>query len=272
MLPPESQFKTLNAVWDAYWAVFARLDRFLYFAVIWLAVGAVVVLMVPEILELGVERRMGLERLPPPELLSGLAEVVVMLAASICMSIAWHRWIILGEPLGRVFPERTDILAAYTSRVLVFVLVPLVVSVAAFVWMTRNQSIDGDTSGIDAVAYIATTLIVAALARCLLAFAAAAVGDKALTFRAAWRLTAGQWWPFFIGYLACELPFTLTILWLNDLNAAPADGSVARTPLDYIASVIDVTGDIVCATFLSFAYLHFTSGRPSEREPAQYFS
>ncbi|MDZ4869086.1 MAG: hypothetical protein SGI91_17325 [Alphaproteobacteria bacterium] len=205
-------------------------------------------------------------------MLGGLAEFVVLVAASICMSIAWHRWIILGEPLNRVFPERTDILAAYTWRVLVFVLVPVAVSVAAIVWMMRNRVVEEDVSGTDAVVYIGTTLVVAALARSLLAFSAVAVGDKELTFRAAWRLTAGHWWRFFLGYLACDLPFTMTTLWLNELIAGPADESFARSALEYLATVVDVMGSLVCAAFLSFAYLHFTSGRPSAREPAGYFS
>lgn len=271
MTPDKSKFHAFNAVWGGYWALFARLDRFAYFVVIWSAVGAVVAVVVPEVLEWSLEGRADFDRLPPSTILGGLAEFVVLMAASICMSIAWHRWIILGEPLNRVFPERTDTIAAYTWRVLVVVLVPLAVAVVAIVWMVHNRVVTNDLAGTDAVVYIGTTLAVAALARSLLAFAAVAVGDKDLTFRAAWRLTAGHWWQFFLGYLACDLPFTLTMLWLNELNAGPADESFARSAVEYLATVIDVMGSLVCAAFLSFAYLHFTSGRPSAREPAGYF-
>jgi hypothetical protein len=273
MTSDKPKFDALNAVWGAYWALVARLDRFAYFVVIWSAVGAVVAVVVPEVLEWSLEGRPDLAGAPLSTLLGGLAAFVVLVAASICMSIAWHRWIILGEPLNRVFPERTDILAAYTWRVVVVVaLVPAALSVAAIVWMMRNRVVAEDVSGADAVVYIGTTLVVAALARSLLAFAAVAVGDKELTFLAAWRLTTGHWWRFFLGYLACDLPFTMTMLWLNDLIAGPADESFARSAVEYLATVVDVMGSLVCAAFLSFAYLHFTSGRPSAREPAGYFS
>ncbi|MDZ4869087.1 MAG: hypothetical protein SGI91_17330 [Alphaproteobacteria bacterium] len=49
------KFDALNAVWAAYRALAARLDRFVYFVVIWSAVGAVVAVVVPEVLEWSLE-------------------------------------------------------------------------------------------------------------------------------------------------------------------------------------------------------------------------
>lgn len=265
-------FNALNAVWGAYWAMFARLDRFLYFAVIWLAVGAVVVLMVPELLERSLEGQTEFERVPPSEVIAAFGELVVLLAALICMSIAWHRWIILGEPMNRILPERGDIAAAYTWRTLVLLSVPLTVT-AAVILATGPYNDEADVSWtVDGPVYVLTTLIMAAIARCLLALTAGAVGDKDLTFRASWRLTAGHWWPLFTGYLACALPFNVAAFLLGDFSTGLVEGSVEQSSVDYLTSVIGVMGEIVCAAFLSFAYLHFTSGQPSEREPARYFS
>ena len=266
-------FNTFGAVRAAYWALFARFDRLLYFVVIWLAAGAVFVLGLPELLERSTDGRSGFERMPPRELVSALGEGAVMIAASISTSIAWHRWIILGEPMDRIWPERTDIIAAYTWRSLVFILVPILVTVVVLVAMAPyNGGLVDDGRWIEGYSSAATLVILAAIARCQLAFAASAVADWELTFRASWRLTAGYWWPLFWGYVAAVLPFTAIVVVLRtisfDLDADP----VAQSTIDNLASVIGVMGGIVCAAFLSYAYLHFTTGRPSARAPAGYFN
>jgi hypothetical protein len=264
-----SSFNAFGAAIDAYGAVFGRLDRFLYFAVIWMAVGAVVALMVPELLRLSLEGRAEFESVAPSEVIASFGEFVVLIASSICVSIAWHRWIILGEPIERVLPTRTDILAAYTWRTVVLLLVPFGVTAAVIMFSYTGAD---DARGIEGPIYALTTLVMAGIARSLLALAACAVGDKGLTFRASWRLTAGYWWAMFRGYLACALPFYAAVFGLGEVSAALDEGSTAQSAVDYLASVIGVMGEVVCAAFLAFAYLHFTRGQPSEREPAGYFT
>jgi len=265
-----SPFNGLTAAGRAYRAMFGRLGPFSHFAVIWLAVGAVVSLFVPELLRLSLEGRAEFESVVPSEIIASFGEFVVLIASSVCMSIAWQRGIILGEPVARVLPERTDILAAYTWRTLVLLLVPFGVTTAVIVFAYSEGA--EDSRIVEGPIYVLTTLIMAGIARALPAFAACAVGDKALTFRASWRLTKGHGWAMFAGFLACALPFNAAVFAINQAGYAFADGSTAQSAATYVASVVSVMGEVVCAAFLAFAYLHFTRGQPSEREPAGYFS
>lgn len=167
-----------------------------------------------------------------------------------------------------MFPVRTEVLAAYTWRAIVLLLVPIGVTVAVIFF---SYSAD-DSRVVEGPVYVATVLIMASIARCLPAFAACAVGDKDFTFRVSWRLTRGHWLAMFRGYLVCAVPFNAVAFGLNDVSYDLAEGSTAQSAVDYLASVVGVVGEVVCAAFLSFAYLHFTRGQPSEREPAGYFS
>lgn len=81
-------FNALAAAGRAYGAVFGRLDRLLYFVVIWMAAGAVASLMVPELLKQSVEGRATFEIVAPSEVIASFGEFIVMMGASICMSIA----------------------------------------------------------------------------------------------------------------------------------------------------------------------------------------
>jgi hypothetical protein len=263
-------FNAFGAAIDAYAAVFGRLGRFLHFTVIWMAVGAVVALMPPELIRLSLEGRAAFESVAPSEIIASFGEFAVLMASSICMSIAWHRGIILGEPINRVLPARTDIAAAYAWRTLVLLLVPFAVTAAVLVFAHSEGA--EDTRAVEGPIYVLTTLIMAAIARSLLALAACAVGDKDLSFRASWRLTAGHWWAMFRGYLACALPFNAVVFGLSEVSIGLDEGSTAQSAVDYVGSVIGVMGEVVCAAFLAFAYLHFTRGQPSEREPAGYFT
>jgi hypothetical protein len=263
-----SSFDALAAAGRAYGAVFGRLDRVLYFAVIWMAVGAVVTLFVPEVLRLSLEWRAAFESVVPSEVIASFGEFIVMMAAVICMSIAWHRGIILGERIERVLPARTDILAAYAWRSAVLLLIPLAITVAV-VLLSFDED---DSRAVEAPVYVLTVLVMAGIARCLPALAACAVGDKAVTFGAAWRLTQGHGLAMFQGYLVCAVPFNAASFALSEMSYGLVEGSIAQSAVDYCGSVVGVVGEVVCAAFLAFAYLHFTRGQPSEREPAGYFS
>jgi hypothetical protein len=169
-------------------------------------------------------------------------------------------------------PERTDVAAAYSWRIIVLLLVPFSVTLAGVLIAGGPGSEPAGDWAFEGFTYAMNSIVLAAIARSLLALAACAVGDRALTFRASWRLTRGHWWAMFRGYLACSLPFNAAAFWLGDVSLRLAEGSMEQAAADNLASVVGVMGEVVAAAFLSYAYLHFTRGQPSEREPAGYFS
>jgi hypothetical protein len=190
--------------------------------------------------------------------------MIVSIAASICVAIVWHRFIILGERAGRLLPASMEVVGPFVVRVLA-ASVPLAVWVIVVIWALP----DDETIAVSAAIYAGTSILFALFARFLLILPASATGDRATTAHVSWRVTARQGFALCVGLLACDLPWTAAVIAIDyitfdyEINTLESAGAFAATQF------LDLARNVIWTTFLSFAYLEFV--RPVQAQ-ADHFS
>lgn len=201
---------------------------------------------------------------PLLELLGDLAMSVGIAA----VAVAWHRRILLQEPL----PARFAPVTAQVGRYMAFWVV--VVAVVALPGVLLALLILG-ALGTDAAAVggvlvaILSLLALAAAMRLQLVFPAAAIGERAVTLGVSWRATRGNAWRLLAGTLIVSLPPAAAgaLLSLGLSALADATGSLV---LGWLGELAPVAGAWVqaplLAAFLSYAYL-FLRQRTQTLEP-----
>jgi hypothetical protein len=264
-------FPTNFAIWCAYEALYRHLQPFANFVAVWTMLGAAALLAVPLAESIVMWPFVG-GPTAADELIASIPRLwfVVTIGAAICISISWHRFIILNEPPGRPLPAPVTVIWDYAWRNLILTVLPWFVAVPAVAFLVPDGLLNA--MAWNAAISIGVPVMIAALAPLMLVLPASAVGDHRVTFRESRRLTRGSFVLLFRGALACSLPFVLATLTLSELSADIDEDTVGAYVTDYVMTVIDLMSAVVSSAFISFAYLHFTEGTPSDRSPESYFA
>lgn len=193
-------------------------------------------------------------------LLVSIAASIVALTGFSAMAMAFHRRIILGEPLvGPMAPLSLRVLRYLLTGVLVSILAAVPGAVLIGILGVLGLTGDGSVLG-----YLATAvgLVVAFLvfARLQLAFPGIAIGDREVGLLGSWALTRGNGMRLLSGMLLTILPvlaaFVVAQLVVGTLVAMGADRLG-----NFLMLIVGLVGGWVqaplVATFLSYAYLFF---------------
>ncbi len=237
--------RVAETVWAAYRLLFANLGAFLRTAIVWALLAALIA-------ALG-----GVADLPEQQALVQFAPYLLSLlistAGSICLAIVWHRFVILGESPSRFFPADRDVLGPYLVRVTVAMAVPLsFFEVAIWTFWDADDSIY-----VDAAVHTGVAILLAVFARFALVLPAAAIGDRATTFKTSWEATRGHGLPIFAALLACDLPLTLAIVGIDYVTKEYEMYEIESITAFAVMQLFDLARNAVWTIFISYAYLEF---------------
>jgi len=204
------------------------------------------------------------------------------LFAGVSIAVAWHRRIILGERPGvsgaNVVTRELWRYAATAIALGMITMLPFVLLMAvSYVSMEPPQ--DGGVANpptheggvfiiLVVILYFAAA---AAMLRLSMLLPACAIGDTALTVRAAWRRTRGNTWRLFWGLVVCTLPpsilieiVTLVALPVADFAPAATRSGLSLPVVMTLMSMIFFVAYLLIVPigigFLSQAYRHFFQG------------
>jgi hypothetical protein len=201
---------------------------------------------------------------PLLELLGDLAMSVGIAA----VAVAWHRRILLQEPL----PARFAPVTALVGRYMAFwvVVVAVVALPGVLLALLILGALGTDAAGVGGVLVaILSLLALAAAMRLQLVFPAAAIGERTVTLSVSWRATRGNAWRLLAGMLVVSLPPAAAGALLSLGLGALADASGSLV-LGWLGELAPVAGAWVqaplLAAFLSYAYL-FLRQRTQALEP-----
>lgn len=181
------------------------------------------------------------------------------------VAVAWHRLILLGEPMTvRLGGARPNEFAAFARWAVAFQMVYFVPYSAIVATMMERAAVGAEVPTGDTLALIALSLIAVYLVtRLSLLLPARALGHRAVGVGDVWRVTRGNFWRLFAGSLVALLPSYMVSALLS---------SEAETRLHYAwvsaaaMSTLVVSG-IVEITFLSLAYRHWFGHLLASTEP-----
>jgi hypothetical protein len=188
------------------------------------------------------------------------ADLAITIGAA-AIAVAWHRHILLGEPLaGRMAPLSPHVARYFVLTVLVALLVSTVPLVVLML-VGGGALLEGGEVGIGLLLVPASALACLYLAlRLQLVFPATAVGDKGMSFARSWDATRGNGWRLFAGFALVTLPVaaaaiavTLLLGWLADTTGSIVLGALA----DLTAVGNAWLQAPLIASFLSYAYTWF---------------
>jgi hypothetical protein len=196
-------------------------------------------------------------------LLSLIADLISLVGLS-AIAVAWHRHVLLGEPLrGPIAPVN--------GRVLKYLLFGLVVAIVAaipgLVILTASSLISGSPGGALSTFALLAGAIAAVLvfARLQLVFPGTAVGDPVAGLGGSWRLTQGNGVRLFVGILLSIVPVLAAVL-VAQLIAGMFQAAGAEKLGAFLGLVAATAGGWVqaplVAGFLSYAYLFFREVAP----------
>jgi hypothetical protein len=267
---PLPRFDARRAVANAYLSLAFGLPSFARLLLFWSVAGAAVVWIVPEAVALGISLETGAEMSPTRDLIRSIAHAGMVGVASVFVGIVTFRWIILREPVRRVFPLDVASSAEYGFRLLRVVVATSLVAILAWRGLVASGPVD-DVAATIIVDFVNSACLAALTGPCL-ALASSAVASGRLTFLGAWRRTAGSWWPLFYGALACELPFLAAFEAVNAQTAATDPDTALAALLDLALAWLELLNEITWCAFIAYAYLHFMRDDPHHQSPAFHFT
>jgi hypothetical protein len=194
----------------------------------------------------------------------GLIADIASLVGLSAIAVAWHRHVILGEPL--VGP-----MAPVNGKVGRYLLLGLMVSLMAAVPGVVIVSVVGAAGGLGedrgllsglaiGAAFLAAVIV---FARLQLVFPGVAIGDPA-GLKGSWALTRGNGGRLLAGILLTILPVLCAVL-LTQIIGAAFNGLGASKAGAFLALVAGSVGGWLqaplVAAFLSFSYLWFRAAR-----------
>lgn len=148
--------------------------------------------------------------------LAVLAADALTVVAALSIAVAWHRYVLLGEPARSCAPNVLTIYPwSYAAAVILAVLavsIPVVVSAAALLWVYLPQGggFGGPFDPVMVVIAVFDAMALAALIRLSLLLPARAIGAHEVGFREAWHKTAGNTLRLVWGIaLTAVIPFLL---------------------------------------------------------------
>jgi hypothetical protein len=193
-----------------------------------------------------------------------LLPLIVSVAGAVCISLIWHRSVILGESTHRFFPATADVVGPYLVRVMAANLLPLLL-LAAVAW----RYISNDFELPSAVFYFLPPLVFALMVRFLLVIPAAAVGDRRLTIWESARLARRHVPQLAVGLLVCDVPWSAASFALDQLSVDFPEDSLEQLGCATLEDIVDFAQSAIWSAFMSLAYLRLV--RPNATV-AQEFS
>lgn len=209
-----------------------------------------------------------------PSLFEAAANLAITLGVA-AIAVAWHRHILLGEPLTKRMAPVDIRVARYFLLTVLIAMGLTVLPFMALLALGGGAFLrgEGPPAGGSAALVLVPALVIACLYAALrvqLVFPATAVGDAEMTFGRSWNLTAGNGWRLFAGFLLVTLPVAAAAIGLALLLAAAAEAtsSIVLLALADLAGLANpwVQTPLI-ASFLSYAYLWFRQ-RPGTAPPA----
>jgi hypothetical protein len=202
---------------------------------------------------------------------------LVSIAASISIVVAWHRLIVLRQPVASPFPVGLlDILRYGWRVVVVFSPMMLVGAVAAGAFYGVLPAAEAERKAlapfVGLIAFIGIFTAILLLGRLFVALPATAVGDRTMTLWHTWQVTKGNSWRIFWGSVFCTMPFSAVGKILENVILGTEDGSGQFLAVWLLSIAVELMGYVVLAGFFSYAYLHFTQDDGEDRAPASHFS
>jgi hypothetical protein len=195
------------------------------------------------------------------------------------IAVAWHRHILLGEPLtARMAPVDARVARYFMLTVLIAIALTALPMLLLFL-LGGGAMMGASTPGEEAAppSTLALALVPVTLLACLyaalrlqLVFPATAIGDARMSFKRSWALTGGNGWRLFAGFLLVTMPvagaaiaLALFLGWMAEVT-----GSVVLLALADLAAVANawVQAPLI-ASFLSYAYLWFQQQQASPQLP-----
>lgn len=189
-----------------------------------------------------------------------LLSVVIGMAGSISFGIVWHRFIILSESPQRIFPSSVDVIGPYSIRATAAMAAPLCLwALVTWGYWDREETL------VDLLAWhIGGSLLLTASAPLLLVLPASAVGDIATTVGKSWQATRRHAFALCLGLIACDLPLTAAILFV-DLVGYEQDYYSAEATVALVATLLlDFARNALWTIYMSLAYLELI--RPKQTQ------
>jgi hypothetical protein len=267
---PIPRFDAWRAVANAYLSLAFGMPRFVPLLLFWSVAGTATVWIVPEAVVLGLSLETGASMTATRDLIRSFVHWGVVDVASIFLGIATFRWIILGEPLRRLFPLDVADTAGYGLR---WFLVSATASLVAMLtgrWLIAGSQVDVETATI--IVNVTASACLAAIGSACLALASSAVARGRLTLLGAWRQAAGSWRPLFFGTLACDLPFFVAFIALDTLTAGIDTEPTPLALLDLPFALLALLNEVTWCAFIAYAYLHFMRDDPHHQSPVVHFT
>lgn len=202
-------------------------------------------------------------------IVSLVADVASLVGLS-AMAVAWHRHVILGEPLaGRMAPVNGTVLRYLLLGVLVSLLAAL--PGIGIVAVGGALGLIGEGQGVGSTLLLMAGMLAAIVvfARLQLVFPGIAIGDPA-GLKGSWALTRGNGGRLFAGILLTILPVLGAVI-LTQIIGAVFNGLGAAKAGAFLALAAAHVGGWLqaplVAAFLSFSYLWFRAA--SSESPPQ---
>jgi hypothetical protein len=200
---------------------------------------------------------------------------LALIAGINAIEVAWHRRLLLGEPLPARYAPLNPLVARYLSLWVVIVLVAVAPAMTLALLVAASLGLggagaegaaaapEGPGLALSALLIAAAVASVVAAMRLQLVLPAAAVGEAAFTFGSSWRATRGNGLRLLAGVLMVSLPPALagTLLAFLLDGLAESTGSLV---LGWLTSLAPIAAAWVqaplLAAFLSYAYLLLRDG------------
>jgi hypothetical protein len=201
-----------------------------------------------------------------PAIFEAAANLAITLGVA-AIAVAWHRHILLGEPLtSRMAPVDIRV-ARYFMLTVLLAIALTVLPLLALMLLGGGTLFGGGEEAAAPETGIALLLVPILVLACLyaalrvqLVFPATAVEDTGTGFARSWAQTSGNGWRLLGGFLLVSLPAAAAAIGLALLlgRLADATGSVVLTALADLAALANpwVQAPLI-ASFLSYAYLWF---------------
>lgn len=196
--------------------------------------------------------------------LAALANLAVTLGVA-AIAVAWHRHILLGEPLSqRMAPLDARVARYFALTVLIAVIMSILPLLALYLSGGGAPSTNQAGGALIVMMAVVFACLYATL-RIQLVFPAIAIGDATVSLARSWELTRGNGWRLVGGLLIVTMPVAMALLILAYFlgQAAATTGSIALLALADLATVANAWLQApLIASFLSYAFLWFKQQQP----------
>ncbi|MBP6012201.1 MAG: hypothetical protein KBA31_08240 [Alphaproteobacteria bacterium] len=197
---------------------------------------------------------------------ASLAQWGATLSAWVCVCLASHRFVILGEN-----PKPIPLVGGMTLRYggfLFFVTLPSA-AIPALLGLVPERLMSDDVYRVVWAALCCAYLC--ASAPFMLTLAAEAAGKPAITFLESFHLVRAELFPLMFGVAACVAPWLLAQLLLGESLTAVLDYPWGVAAFVGAQNLLQLMPYAIWAAYNSFAYLHFTRAGFDKEDLEEHF-